>query len=202
MQLQKLHLILFNLKFEMLFSRNDTASCRRPRRRGGSLFSGNSRKTVCFSVGNFSPLCWISQISKQVFRMEEIVASQNESVIVFPLPPPGLWNTVRVQQILCSSFLGICQIPLPVKVGLTLYPLQNNPHTAPWFRRSALFCIYPWVLTPTKTRLKWTSTEWVLVWRMGWRRMGSETKELATRQGTGLTLRRLHLPLNGNSPFG
>lgn len=106
--------------------------------------------------------------------------------IHYSLPPPGLRNTVRAQQISCNSFLGLCQVPLPTKAGMMLYPPQNFPHTAPWFRSSALFCIYSWVLIPTKIQVKWTSTEWVLVWRIGGRRRGSETKKLASRQGTGL----------------
>lgn len=148
----------------MLFSRNDTASCRRPRRRGVP-FSVEAAERPFASQWETSPR--FAEFPKSPSRFlgwrKLLLLRMNLFVIVFPLPPPSLWNTVRVQQILCSSFLGICQITLPVKVGSTYYPLQNNPHIAPWFRRSALFCGYPWVLTPTKTRLKWTSTEWVLV---------------------------------------
>jgi len=71
------------------------------------------------------------------------LASQNGSIILSPLPPPGLRNTVRAQQILCNSFLGICQIALPTMVGLRLYPLQNNPCIAPGFGSSALFWYLP-----------------------------------------------------------
>lgn len=100
----------------MFFSRNDTASCRSP-----------VRRWVCFTVEP-AEILLVSQ-SETSSDFAEFPESPSRvlgcgkwfllrmSPLFSPLPPPGLWNMVRAQQILCNSFLGICQIPLPQRLG-------------------------------------------------------------------------------------
>lgn len=140
----------------MFFSRNDTASCRSP-----------IRRWVCFTVEP-AEILLVSQ-SETSSDFAEFPESPSRvlgcgkwfllrmSPLFSPLPPPGLWNIVIPQQILCNSFLGICQIPLPTKAGLNVLPSAEQSPC------SSLVPNFSVVLVPTKIWLKWTSTEWVLV---------------------------------------
>lgn len=178
----------------MFFSRNDTASCRSP-----------VRRWVCFTVEP-AEILLVSQ-SETSSDFAEFPKSPSRvlgcgkwfllrmSPLFSPLPPPGLWNMVRAQQILCNSFLGICQIPLPTKAGLMFYPLQNNPHVPPWFRTSLLSWYPP--------KSGWSGLLLNGFWCEELETEGSKTQESAVGRALALcTLWSLHLPLKGDSPFG
>lgn len=85
-----------------------------------------------------------------------------------------------------------------------LHPVQNELCIAPWLRGSALFCIYPWVLRPTKTCWSGLPLDSFCLKSWRWKAVKPDRK-VPRQKGQGIGLRHTQeaaFALNVDSPFG